>query len=64
MQSVSGQEELCPHKATILGACKVIGQEYPNITCHSIDITIPQSGTWLEEKLINQLLRRTRARTV
>ncbi len=56
MQSVSGQEELCPHKATILGACKVIGQEYRNITCHSIDITIPQSGTWLEEKLINQLL--------
>jgi NAD(P)-dependent dehydrogenase (short-subunit alcohol dehydrogenase family)/acyl carrier protein len=33
----------------------VIPQEYPNITCRSIDITIPKSGTWQEEKLINQL---------
>ncbi|HEV7843522.1 MAG TPA: type I polyketide synthase, partial [Pyrinomonadaceae bacterium] len=28
-QNVSGEESLCPAKATILGPCKVIPQEYP-----------------------------------
>jgi len=39
-----------------LGPCKVIPQEYPNITCRSIDIAIPKSGTWQEENLIDQLV--------
>jgi len=56
MQEVTGVEELCPEKATILGPCKVIPQEYPNISCRSIDIAIPKSGTWQEENLIDQLV--------
>ena len=32
-------ERVCPAKATLLGPCKVIPQELPNITCRSIDIS-------------------------
>jgi NAD(P)-dependent dehydrogenase (short-subunit alcohol dehydrogenase family) len=56
MQSVTGVEVLCPEKATVLGPIKVIPQEYPNITCRSIDVVLPNRGSWQEEKLIDQLL--------
>ena len=56
IQEVTGEEALCPEKATVLGPCKVIPQEYPNISCLSIDIVMPQSGTSQEEKLIDQLI--------
>jgi acyl transferase domain-containing protein/acyl carrier protein len=39
---VTGDEPLCPEKATVLGFCKVIPQEYPNITCHHLDIAVPE----------------------
>jgi hypothetical protein len=41
VHEVTGEEKLCPEKATVLGPCKVIGQEYPQITCGSIDIVLP-----------------------
>ncbi|WP_414582658.1 SDR family NAD(P)-dependent oxidoreductase [Scytonema sp. PCC 10023] len=56
MQSVTGEEILCPEKATVLAPVKVIPQEYPNISCRSIDIIIPPEGSGQEEKVINQLL--------
>jgi iturin family lipopeptide synthetase A len=40
MQSVVGNERLCPLKATALGACQVIPAEYPHIRCRSIDIDL------------------------
>jgi acyl transferase domain-containing protein/acyl carrier protein len=40
IQEVSGNETLVPEKATVLGLCKVIPQEYPNITCRSIDVAL------------------------
>lgn len=58
MQTVTGNEKLCPEKALILGPCKVIPEEYANITCHSIDIdlAVPLAGSRQEEQIINQLL--------
>ncbi|WP_298917442.1 type I polyketide synthase [uncultured Nostoc sp.] len=56
MQAVSPDEILCPQKATIVGLVKVIGQEYQNIHCCSIDINLPTSGSWQEEKLTEKLL--------
>lgn len=56
MQLVTGEETLSPEKATILGPVKVIGQEYSNISCHSIDIILPEFDSWQEGKLIDQLL--------
>ncbi|MCA1995170.1 MAG: SDR family NAD(P)-dependent oxidoreductase, partial [Coleofasciculus sp. S288] len=56
MQEVLDSSELCPEKATILGPCKVIPQEYSNITCRSIDITLPPSNTRQWQQLIDQLI--------
>nr|WP_223280141.1 type I polyketide synthase [Nostoc sp. PA-18-2419] len=54
VQEVNGDENLCPEKATVIGLCKVIPQEYPHITCRNIDVVIP-SGTYQENQLIDQL---------
>ncbi|HEX3559476.1 MAG TPA: SDR family oxidoreductase [Pyrinomonadaceae bacterium] len=56
MQSVSGEERLCPAKATVLGPCQVIHQEYPHITCRSIDIKAAAAGTRQEQQLLDQLM--------
>jgi acyl transferase domain-containing protein/acyl carrier protein len=62
IQEVTGEEVLYPEKATVLGPCKVIPQEYPHISCLSIDIGIPASGTFQEEKLVDQLIAEIVAR--
>ncbi|MEH2082692.1 MAG: SDR family NAD(P)-dependent oxidoreductase [Nostoc sp.] len=56
MQEVAGDELLCPEKATLLGPVRVIPQEYPNINCRSVDVVIPESVNWNEQKLVDQLL--------
>lgn len=53
LYEVTGGEELFPEKATILGPCKVIPQEYPNLKCRQIDVVLPDSET---KNLINQLI--------
>jgi acyl transferase domain-containing protein/acyl carrier protein len=54
LHNVTGEENLCPEKSTVLGACKVIGQEFTNITCRNIDIVIPQPGN--QKQLIQKFL--------
>ncbi|MDZ8051398.1 MAG: SDR family NAD(P)-dependent oxidoreductase [Aulosira sp. ZfuVER01] len=56
LQEVTGEENLCPEKATLLGTCKVIPHEYLNISCRSIDIVLPKPGSQQAEKLVNNLL--------
>ena len=51
IQEVTGEEVLSPEKATVLGPCKVIPQEYSNITCRNIDIVVPESGKWMREQM-------------
>ncbi|MGI2902882.1 SDR family NAD(P)-dependent oxidoreductase [Tolypothrix sp. VBCCA 56010] len=63
MQEVAGEELLCPEKATLLGLIRVIPQEYPNISCRSIDVVIPKEANWSEQKLIDQLLVELQADT-
>ena len=41
LHSVAGEIVSRPEKATLLGPCKGIPQEYPHITCQSIDIILP-----------------------
>ncbi|UCH96479.1 MAG: SDR family NAD(P)-dependent oxidoreductase, partial [Candidatus Aminicenantes bacterium] len=53
MQEVTGDEPLNPVKATVLGPCRVIPQEYPGITCKSIDLTKLSDQ---DEKMIDLLL--------
>lgn len=55
-QQVVDTEIVQPEKATILGVCKVIPQEYANIACKSIDVALPVPGSWQESRLVEQLL--------
>lgn len=41
VQDVTGRERLLASKATVLGPCRVIPDEYPGIVCRSIDIEPP-----------------------
>jgi phthiocerol/phenolphthiocerol synthesis type-I polyketide synthase E len=63
MQHVTGEERLHPEKATVLGLCKVVPQEYRHITCRSLDITIPATGNRQVEKLADLLLGELAAET-
>ncbi len=59
LQEVTGEELLCPEKATLLGPCQVISQECPNIACHSLDLIIPDSRRptgLIDEILIDRLI--------
>ena len=56
IHDVTGLEKLNPEKATILGLCKTIPQEYANISCRSIDIVLPPAATFAENQLIEQLI--------
>jgi amino acid adenylation domain-containing protein len=56
LQGVTGEEILCPEKAALLGAVKIIPLEYPNIRCRSIDILLPPPQTAQEEQLVQELL--------
>jgi non-ribosomal peptide synthase protein (TIGR01720 family) len=56
VHEVNGDERLCPEKATVLGTCKSIPQEYPNITCRCIDVVIPELGTSQENQIIDRLI--------
>ncbi len=54
MQSVIGNEQCSPEKATLIGPCKVIPQEHPDMACRSVDICLPAPGEL--EMLVQQLL--------
>ena len=56
MQQVAGEAVLTPEKAQLLGPCKVIGQEVPNVRSRSIDVVLPPSGSWQERQLVQQLI--------
>ncbi|MBH8571747.1 SDR family NAD(P)-dependent oxidoreductase [Nostocaceae cyanobacterium CENA369] len=55
LYDITGEEKLCPSKATILGPCKVIPKEYSNINCCTIDIIISSSKT-LQPQILDNLL--------
>jgi amino acid adenylation domain-containing protein len=55
MQEATGEEELEPQKAAVLGPAMTIPQEYPTISCCCIDILLPQPGSSEETRLIRQL---------
>src|SRR5688500_6106745 len=61
MQQVTGDEELQPEKAAVLGICKVAPQEYRQLSCRSVDITLPDHG--LVDKLAHLLLAELAADT-
>ncbi|CAG0930624.1 phthiocerol/phenolphthiocerol synthesis type-I polyketide synthase E [Thermoflexales bacterium] len=57
IHAVTGEEFLCAESATILGPCKTIRQEYPNITCRNIDLAALKPDRVCNEKTIDQIMR-------
>jgi hypothetical protein len=55
MQQVAGEPVPCPGKATIIGHCRVLPTEMPNLRCRSIDVALPRSGSWQEQVLVEHL---------
>ena len=56
VQDVSGDESLEPAKATLLGICKVLAQEYRNIRCQSIDLGSSGTSTLRHNRYVEQLM--------
>jgi NAD(P)-dependent dehydrogenase (short-subunit alcohol dehydrogenase family) len=56
MQSVTGKEEAIPYKATLLGLCKVVPQEFNNIICRVIDVEFPETSLSDESDLADQVI--------
>jgi acyl transferase domain-containing protein/acyl carrier protein len=56
LHDVTGQEETIPEKTTVLGLCKVIPQEYPNIGCRSIDLPLEGDRAAFKPETSDQLI--------
>ena len=56
IHNVTGEEVIFPAKAMVLAPCKVIPQEFPNIKCRNIDVTLPAPGNTQVEILMNQIM--------
>jgi acyl carrier protein len=52
---ITGSEMVHPEKAIILGPCRVIPQEYPNLICRFIDIALPSSDA-ADQRLLDKLI--------
>ncbi len=44
LHRVTGEEPLHPAKATLLGPCRVIPREAPNLDCRSLDVVLAAAG--------------------
>ncbi|MEM8531240.1 MAG: amino acid adenylation domain-containing protein [Chloroflexota bacterium] len=59
MQRIAGDQMTTPEKSTALGLCQVIPQEYPHITCRSIDVSLPDEyvpGQVVAEQILGEVL--------
>lgn len=55
LYEITGDEIISPEKATILGLCVVIPQEYTHIRCRHIDIKLTNQIVWRQNKLLDFL---------
>src|SRR6266566_2736244 len=56
VQQVTGQEDVWPEKATMLGASKVISQEYQDIQCRSVDLVMDEPAVSSQHAVLDHLL--------
>ena len=56
MHDVTGLEKVRPEKASIIGLLKVLQQEFQNITCQSLDFSIPMKSSKEEESLLSNVV--------
>lgn len=62
LHEITGNEDLSPAKATLLGLCRTINAELSDFTCRSVDIDIPLEGSRVEQALLDQLLNEVEAK--
>ena len=53
---VTGDEQIAPAKALLLGVCRAVPQEYPHIACRSIDVDVRHGDRASEELAAAQLI--------
>lgn len=46
LYDVTGNALTHPERATLLGPCRTLPQEYPEISCRHIDLDVPPDDTW------------------
>lgn len=63
LHDVTGEDSLCPEKATLIGPSKVIPLEYLKINCSTIDIVIPSSKNLPAPKLVDFLVTEITSQT-
>jgi acyl transferase domain-containing protein len=56
LHDVVGTETINSAQTTVLGLCKVIPQEYPQIHCRNIDVVIPKASSKQFEKCVADLV--------
>lgn len=54
--SVTGEEDVAPAMATVLGPCGVIPKEYPNVKCFSIDLPDNRSIESLSDEVLARII--------
>ena len=53
---MTGEEQLDPAMATVLGPCGVIPKEFPNVKCFNIDLPDGQAVENLSEEVLATIL--------
>jgi len=56
LQSVTGEEDIAPAMATVLGPCGVIPREYPNAKCFNVDLPGSESVDSLPDEWIARII--------
>ncbi|HEX6288982.1 MAG TPA: KR domain-containing protein, partial [Herpetosiphonaceae bacterium] len=54
--AVTEEDDLRVDQASLLGACKVIPQEYPGVSCRAIDIVLPHDDAPRLSQVVDQLV--------
>jgi acyl transferase domain-containing protein len=56
LHSVTGEEDIAPAMATVLGPCGVIPREYPNLKCFNIDLPDSQPFESLRDEWLARII--------
>jgi acyl carrier protein len=56
LHSVTGEEDVAPAMATVLGPCGVIPREYPNVKCFNIDLPDSQPFESLPDEWLGRII--------
>jgi acyl transferase domain-containing protein/acyl carrier protein len=63
LRQVESHDVLCPEKATMLGACTVIPQEFANLICRTIDVDLSSFASESLSKQAEQIIAEIGAQT-